>query len=84
MSGSPSIDPRQAGRFDISRFRERRPIYVTHRHIVHLAAAIGTRFGNWMQGSRIFERVHDAATRVAAAAGVGRYAESESWDVRET
>lgn len=38
MSGSPSIDPRQAGRFDISRFRERRPIYVTHRHIVHLAA----------------------------------------------
>lgn len=56
MSGSPSIDPRQAGRFDISRFRERRPIYVTHRHIVHLAAAIGTRFGNWMQGSRIFER----------------------------
>lgn len=44
MSGSPSIDPRQAGRFDISRFRESQPIYVTHRHIVHLAAAIGIRF----------------------------------------
>lgn len=82
MSGSPSIDPRQAGRFDISRFRESQPIYVTHRHVVHLAA---TRNGNWMQESRIFERGRrGAATRVAAAAGVGRCAESESWDVRET
>lgn len=88
MSGSPSIDPRQAGRFDISRFRESQPIYVTHRHIVHLAAAIGIPISAVPEiGCRkvAFSRgVHDAATRVAAAAGVGRYAESESWDVRET
>lgn len=32
MSGSLSIDPRQAGRFDISRFRESQPIYVTLAH----------------------------------------------------
>lgn len=85
MSGSPSIDPRQAGRFDISRFRESQPIYVTHRHIVHLAAT-NSEFGTEIGCRRAaFSRgVHDAATRVAAAAGVGRYAESESWDVRET
>lgn len=36
MSGSRSIDPRQTGRFDISRFRE--PTDIRHRHLMHFVA----------------------------------------------